>query len=130
MNNLPPPVIEVIIAPKTQTDRTALAAALIEMAAKDPLLRTTFDDSSDQTVLMGMSEEHLDSAIETLRQVHEVNISIGASQIAYREYLSRSCTVDYTYSKRAGARSGYARVKIALAPLPPGKAANSRSPLT
>ena len=53
--------------------------------------------------------------------MHEINISIGAPQIAYREFLSRPCTVEHTYNKRAGARSGYARVKVALAPLPSGQ---------
>ena len=115
----PEPVIEIAIEPKSKADQEKLGVALAKLVAEDPSFRVTTDQESGQTILKGMGELHLDIKVDILKRTYKVEANIGAPQVAYREKLSKSVTVDHTHKKQTGGSGQFARVKIIAAPLPP-----------
>jgi elongation factor G len=116
----PDPVIEIAIEPKSKADQEKLGVALAKLAAEDPSFRVSTDQESGQTILKGMGELHLDIKVDILKRTYKVEANIGAPQVAYREKISRTATVDYTHKKQTGGSGQFARVKIVAEPLPPG----------
>ncbi len=115
-----PPLIEVPIEPRTESDREKLAPALIALAAEDSGFRFWTDQESGQTIIAGMGELHLHSKVDILKRTYKVGLYFGAPQVAYRETIVRSATKDYTYKRQRGGIGQFARIKIACAPLPAG----------
>ena len=115
----PEPVIEIAIEPKSKADQEKLGVALAKLVAEDPSFRVTTDQESGQTILKGMGELHLDIKVDILKRTYKVEANIGAPQVAYREKLSKSVTIDHTHKKQTGGSGQFARVKIIAAPLPP-----------
>jgi elongation factor G len=122
-----PPLIEIAIEPRTESDRERLAPALVALAAEDSAFRFWTDQESGQTIIAGMGELHLDSKIDILMRTYNVGLYIGAPQVAYRETISRQVTKDYTHKKQTGGSGQFARIKIVCEPLPPGSASCSRT---
>jgi elongation factor G len=118
--DFPDPVIELAIEPKSKADQEKMGLALQRLAQEDPSFRVSTDQESGQTILKGMGELHLDIKVDILRRTYKVDANVGAPQVAYRETLARSVTVDYTHKKQTGGAGQYARVKIEFSPLPPG----------
>jgi elongation factor G len=116
----PDPVIEIAIEPKSKADQEKLGVALAKLAAEDPSFRVSTDQESGQTILKGMGELHLDIKVDILKRTYKVDANIGAPQVAYRERISKSVTVDYTHKKQTGGTGQFAQVKIVVEPLPPG----------
>jgi elongation factor G len=116
----PDPVIEIAIEPKTKADQEKLGVALAKLVAEDPSFRVMTDAESGQTIIKGMGELHLDIKVDILKRTYKVEANIGAPQVAYREKVTKSVTVDYTHKKQTGGTGQYARVKIVAEPLPPG----------
>src|SRR5712671_1704975 len=117
----PDPVIEIAIEPKSKADQEKLGVALAKLAAEDPSFRVMTDVESGQTIIKGMGELHLDIKVDILKRTYKVEANIGAPQVAYRERITRSVTVDYTHKKQTGGHGQYARVKIVAEPGEPGK---------
>jgi elongation factor G len=116
----PDPVIEIAIEPKSKADQEKLGVALAKLAAEDPSFRVSTDQESGQTILKGMGELHLDIKVDILRRTYKVDANIGAPQVAYREKLTKSVTIDYTHKKQTGGSGQFARVKIVAEPGEPG----------
>ncbi len=116
----PEPVIEIAIEPKSKADQEKLGVALAKLVAEDPSFRVHTDQESGQTILKGMGELHLDIKVDILKRTYKVEANIGAPQVAYREKITRSVTVDYQHKKQTGGTGQFARVKIVAEPLPPG----------
>jgi elongation factor G len=116
----PEPVIEIAIEPKSKADQEKLGVALAKLVAEDPSFRVHTDQESGQTILKGMGELHLDIKVDILKRTYKVEANIGAPQVAYREKITRSVTVDYQHKKQTGGTGQFARVKIIAEPLPPG----------
>jgi elongation factor G len=116
----PEPVIEIAIEPKSKADQEKLGVALAKLVAEDPSFRVTTDSESGQTIIKGMGELHLDIKVDILKRSYKVDANIGAPQVAYREKITRTETVDYTHKKQTGGSGQYARIKIVVEPLPPG----------
>ncbi len=117
----PDPVIEIAIEPKSKADQEKLGVALAKLAAEDPSFRVSTDQESGQTILKGMGELHLDIKVDILKRTYKVEANIGAPQVAYREKITRSATVDYTHKKQTGGSGQFAQVKIIAEPSEPGK---------
>jgi elongation factor G len=117
----PDPVIEIAIEPKSKADQEKLGVALAKLAAEDPSFRVSTDQESGQTILKGMGELHLDIKVDILKRTYKVEANIGAPQVAYREKITREVTVDYTHKKQTGGSGQFARVKVVVTPLEPGK---------
>ncbi len=118
--DFPEPVIEIAIEPKSKADQEKLGVALAKLVAEDPSFRVSTDQESGQTIIRGMGELHLDIKVDILKRTYKVDANIGAPQVAYREKISRSATVDYTHKKQTGGHGQYAKVKIVAEPGAPG----------
>jgi elongation factor G len=116
----PDPVIEVAVEPKTKADQEKMGVALRHLAAEDPSFRVSSDPESGQTVIKGMGELHLEIIVDRMRREFKVEAQVGPPQVAYRETISRTETVDYTHKKQSGGSGQYARVKLVFEPLPSG----------
>ncbi len=114
--NIPEPVIEVAIEPKTKTDRDILSAALVKLAKEDPSFRMKTDEESGQTLIAGMGELHLEIIVDRLMREFNVNANVGAPQVAYRETITKAVKQDNRYVKQTGGRGQYAHVVIEVAP--------------
>ena len=112
----PEPVIEVAIEPKTQADHEKMGVGLSRLVAEDPSLRVSVDHETNQTVLKGMGELHLEIIVDRLRREFKVEANIGAPQVAYRETITKAAEIDYTHKKQTGGAGQFARVKIIFAP--------------
>lgn len=116
--DVPDPVIEVAIEPKTKADRDALSAALAKLAKEDPSFRVKGDDETGQTLISGMGELHLDIIVDRLTREFSVNANVGKPQVAYRETITKVAKEDHKYAKQSGGRGQYGHVVIEIEPNP------------
>jgi elongation factor G len=117
----PDPVMEVAIEPKTQADYEKMGMAIGRLVAEDPSLRVSVDHETNQTVLKGMGELHLEIIVDRMRREFKVEANIGAPQVAYRETITKSTEIDYTHKKQSGGAGQYARVIMTVTPSEPGE---------
>ena len=116
----PDPVIEAVIEPRAASDHERLARALAALAREDPSLRVSVDPETGATLVAGMGELHLKIVVETLKEDHNVETSLGAPRVAYREALTARAEIDHTHRKQNGGVGQYARMRLALEPLGDG----------
>jgi elongation factor G len=116
----PEPVIEVAVEPKTKSDQEKMGMALARLAAEDPSFRVSTDHESGQTVIKGMGELHLEIIVDRMKREFKVDCTVGAPQVAYRETISKTATIDYTHKKQSGGSGQFAKVSIRFEPQEPG----------
>lgn len=116
--DIPEPVIEVAIEPKTKADRDALSAALGKLAKEDPSFRVKGDEETNQTLIAGMGELHLEIIVDRLTREFGVNANVGKPQVAYRETISKPSKSDMKHAKQSGGRGQYGHCVIEIEPNP------------
>ena len=116
--DIPEPVIEVAIEPKTKADRDALSAALNKLTKEDPSFRVKGDEETGQTLISGMGELHLEIIVDRLTREFSVNANVGKPQVAYRETISKAAKADVKHAKQTGGRGQYGHVVIEVEPNP------------
>ena len=116
----PDPVIKVAVEPKTKADLEKMSQGLIKLAQEDPSFHFTRDEETNQTVIEGMGELHLDIIVDRLKREFKVEADIGAPQVNYRESISKEASIKYTHKKQSGGSGQYAEVQIKFEPLEPG----------
>ena len=119
--DFPDPVIEIAVEPKTKADQEKMSEALGRLAREDPSFRVTSDEESGQTIIKGMGELHLDIIVERMKREFKVEANVGAPQVAYRETIQNKMEFDYIHKKQSGGAGQFARVKLSVEPLEPGK---------
>jgi len=119
--DFPDPVIEIAVEPKTKADQEKMSEALGRLAREDPSFRVTSDEESGQTIIKGMGELHLDIIVERMKREFKVEANVGAPQVAYRETIQNTMEFDYIHKKQSGGAGQFARVKLLVEPLEPGK---------
>ncbi|MDJ0714977.1 MAG: elongation factor G [Prochloraceae cyanobacterium] len=107
---VPDPVITLSLTPKSQEDIERMSKALHRFVREDPTLHVTNDRESNQTLISGMGELHLEIYIERMKREYNAKVYVGAPAVAYRETIARSATFDYTLKKQSGGSGQYARV--------------------
>ena len=113
----PSPVIAVAIEPKTKADQDKLSAGLQKLADEDPTFRVHTDPETNQTIISGMGELHLEIIVDRLRREFSVDANIGRPQVAYRETIrSVSKKVDAKFVRQTGGRGQYGHVVINIEP--------------
>jgi elongation factor G len=117
----PDPVLEIAVEPKTNADQEKMGEALGRLAREDPSFRVSSDEESGQTIIKGMGELHLDIIVDRMKREFKVEANIGAPQVAYRETILSNAEFDYIHKKQSGGAGQFARVKLAIEPLDPGK---------
>jgi elongation factor G len=114
---VPEPVISLAIKPKDRKSADNLGKALNRFTKEDPTFRTFVDPESNETIIKGMGELHLDVYIERMRREYGVDIETGMPQVAYRETITQAVAFDYTHKKQTGGSGQYARVGGIIEPL-------------
>jgi len=119
--NFPEPVIAVAIEPKTKADQDKLSTGLGKLAEEDPTFRVHTDPETNQTIIQGMGELHLEIIVDRLRREFGVEANIGRPQVAYRETVRNPVEkVEGKFVRQTGGRGQYGHVVINLAPGEPG----------
>jgi elongation factor G len=118
--DVPEPVIEVAIEPKTKADRDLLSQSLAKLTKEDPSFRVKGDEETGQTLIAGMGELHLEIIVDRLLREFNVNANVGAPRVAYRETITKPAKVDMKHAKQTGGRGQYGHVVIEIEPNPAG----------
>jgi elongation factor G len=113
---VPEPVISLAVKPRDKKSEDNLAKALNRFTKEDPTFRTFVDSDSNETIIKGMGELHLDIYIERMRREYSIDLETGMPQVAYRETITTSARFDYTHKKQTGGAGQYARVAGMLEP--------------
>lgn len=116
--DFPEPVIKVACEPETQVDSDKMIEALGKLAGEDPSFRYSRDEESNQTVIEGMGELHLDIIVDRLKREFNVSATVGAPQVAYRETITDKYEFWYTHKKQTGGSGQYAKVQMVIEPNP------------
>lgn len=116
----PAPVMSISIKPVSRGDSDKLSAALHHLAHEDPTFIVTYDDETEETVISGMGELHLEVLVERLKREAGVHAEVGKPEVAYREAGINSVEGEYKHVKQTGGRGQYAHVRLRLEPLEPG----------
>ena len=117
----PEPVIHVAIEPKTKVDQDKLGKALKSLSDEDPTFRVRTDEETNQTVISGMGELHLEILVDRMQREFNVDATVGKPQVAYRETITKKVeSVEYRHIKQSGGSGQFAVVKISLEPNPEG----------
>jgi elongation factor G len=111
-----PDVVEIAVEPKTSANQERLDFALTRLAAEGPSFRVTTDHDSGQTIIKAMGELQLENLIDRLRLEFNVEATVGAPQVAYRETLEKPVDLTYTYKKQSGGSGQFAEIRISVTP--------------
>jgi len=112
----PEPVIGLAVEPKTQKDLDKMGMALNKLAEEDPTFRVKYDEDTNQTVISGMGELHLEIIVDRLRREFKVECNQGAPQVNYKEALTKSTTHRERLKKQTGGSGLFADMEFELGP--------------
>jgi elongation factor G len=117
---IPEPVISLAVEPKTKGDMEKLGKALQSLSEEDPTFRVHTDPETNQTVIAGMGELHLEILVDRMLREFKVEANIGAPQVAYRETIRKPVKMEGKYIKQSGGNGNYGHVVIEVTPGDPG----------
>ncbi|MSP86913.1 MAG: elongation factor G [Methylotenera sp.] len=117
----PEPVIHVAVEPKTKVDQEKMGVALNRLAQEDPSFRVKTDEETNQTIISGMGELHLEILVDRMRREFNVEANVGAPQVAYREAIKKKVEVEGKFVKQSGGKGQYGHVWLIMEPNEPGK---------
>jgi len=113
---IPEPVISVAVEPKTKQDMEKLSKALQALSEEDPTFRVSIDPETNQTVIAGMGELHLEILVDRMLREFRVEANVGAPQVAYRETIRKSVQAEGKFIRQSGGKGQYGHVVIELEP--------------
>jgi elongation factor G len=113
---IPEPVISVAVEPKTKQDMDKLSKALQALSEEDPTFRVNVDPETNQTVIAGMGELHLEILVDRMLREFKVEANVGAPQVAYRETIRKAVRAEGKFIRQSGGKGQYGHVVIELAP--------------
>jgi elongation factor G len=117
----PEPVIHVAVEPKTKADQEKMGVALNRLAQEDPSFRVKTDEETNQTIISGMGELHLEILVDRMRREFNVEANVGAPQVAYREAIKKKVEVEGKFVKQSGGKGQYGHVWLIMEPNELGK---------
>jgi elongation factor G len=117
----PEPVISIAIEPKTKADQEKMGIALRQLAHEDPTFKIRSDQETNQTLIAGMGELHLEIIVDRMLREFKVEANVGRPQVAYRETIKNSSEAEGKYIKQSGGRGQYGHVWIRVEPQERGK---------
>lgn len=118
---IPEPVISVAVEPKTKQDMEKLSKALQSLSEEDPTFRVMTDPETNQTIISGMGELHLEILVDRMKREFAVEANVGAPQVAYRETIRKTVTdIEGKFARQSGGKGQYGHVVINLEPTEPG----------
>lgn len=117
---IPEPVISVAVEPKTKQDMEKLSKALQSLSEEDPTFRVSVDGETNQTVIAGMGELHLEILVDRMLREFKVEANVGAPQVAYRETIRKAVKAEGKFIRQSGGKGQYGHVEIELEPAEAG----------
>src|SRR5450830_413252 len=117
----PEPVITLAIEPKTKVDQEKMGMALAKLMQEDPTFRVHTDKETNQTIIAGMGELHLEIIVDRMVREFNVGANVGKPQVAYRETIRKDVAGEGKFIRQSGGRGQYGHAKIRLRPHPEGK---------
>lgn len=113
----PEPVISLRIEPKTKADQEKMGMALNRLAQEDPTFRVTSDQETNETIIAGMGELHLEIIVDRMKREFNVEANVGKPQVAYRETILGNAEAEGKYIKQSGGKGNYGHVRIRVKPI-------------
>jgi elongation factor G len=117
----PEPVITLSIEPKTKADQEKMGMALAKLMQEDPTFRVHTDKETNQTIIAGMGELHLEIIVDRMVREFNVGANVGKPQVAYREGIRKETKGEGRFIRQSGGKGQYGHAKIYLRPHPEGK---------
>ncbi|MBV2168927.1 MAG: elongation factor G [Bdellovibrio sp.] len=117
--HVPDSVISLAVAPKDKAGANNFSKALQKFRKEDPTFRVHRDEESNETIISGMGELHLEIYVERMKREFNCEVIVGQPQVAYRETISQEAPFDYTHKKQTGGSGQYAKIVGKIQPLPP-----------
>ncbi len=114
--HVPPSVIELKINPKSRKDQTKLSQALAKLSNEDPSFNARFDDETEETIISGMGELHLEIIVDRIDDEFGVPVVISEPSVAYRETITNEVVSNYKHSKQTGGKGQFAHIVIRIEP--------------
>lgn len=114
--HIPPSVIELKINPASRKDQGKLGEALSKLVNEDPSFHARFDEETEETVIAGMGELHLEILVDRLKHEFGIEVVVGEPSVAYRETISHEVEVEYRHSKQSGGKGQFAQTYLRLEP--------------
>jgi len=114
--HVPPSVIEQKITPESRKDQSKLGNALAKLSNEDPSFNARFDDETEETIISGMGELHLEIIVDRIKDEFGVPVIIGEPSVAYRETITAETVSNYKHSKQTGGKGQFAHTVIRLEP--------------
>jgi len=108
---VPKPIISLALSVKDNKDQDNLSKALARFTKEDPTFKTHVDKETNEIIILGMGELHLDVYIERMRREYAINLEVCEPQVSYRETITKAIEFDYIHKKQSGGRGQFARVK-------------------
>ncbi len=119
--DFPEPVIQVAIEPRSKADQDKMGVALQKLAEEDPTFRAETDHETGETIIAGMGELHLDIIVDRMRREFNVDATVGAPQVSYRETFRGSTEAEGKFVRQSGGKGQYGHVWIEFSPNEEGK---------
>ncbi len=117
----PEPVIKIAVEPKTKVDQEKMGVALSRLAEEDPTFRVETDEETNQILISGMGELHLDIIVDRMRREFGVEANVGKPQVSYRETITQTAEAEHKYIKQSGGRGQYGHCCLRVEPAGEGK---------
>ena len=119
--NFPDPVISVAIEPKTKSDQEKMGMALAKLMQEDPTFKVYTDKETNQTIISGMGELHLEIIVDRMVREFNVGANVGKPQVAYREAITREAEGRGLFKRQTGGHGQYGDCRIRVKPAEEGK---------
>ncbi len=117
----PEPVIKIAVEPKTKADQEKMGVALQRLAEEDPTFRVETDPETNQVLISGMGELHLEIIVDRMKREFGVEANVGNPQVSYRETITKTAEAEHKYVKQSGGRGQYGHCSLRVEPLEQGK---------
>ncbi|OGL70101.1 translation elongation factor G [Candidatus Uhrbacteria bacterium RIFCSPHIGHO2_02_FULL_53_13] len=117
----PEPVISIAVEPKTKVDQEKMGMALSKLAEEDPTFRVWSDEETNQTLIAGMGELHLEVIVDRMKREFGVEVNVGQPQVSYRETITKSAEGEGKFVRQSGGRGQFGHAVITIEPNEPGK---------
>ena len=118
---VPEPVIQLMVEPKTKADQDKMGIGLQKLAEEDPTFRVETNPETGETVISGMGELHLDVLVDRLKREHKVEANVGAPQVSYRETFRAATQARGFFKRQSGGKGQFGDVWIEFTPNEEGK---------
>lgn len=114
--NIPPTVIEMKITPTSRKEQAKLGEALHKLSNEDPSFNVRYEEETDETIISGMGELHLEIIIDRLKDEFGVDVEVGEPAVAYRESITHEVETEYRHAKQSGGKGQFAQTLMRIEP--------------